>query len=484
MILLKIAYRNMYEHKSKTLIVGILIALGAFVLVAGNSFMDSITAGLKLTYRENYTGDLIIHGRSENTFSLMVNGNSENSIPVIDDFAVVKKQVDGQKGIVASLPLISGAASVNVDDTSVGMSMLWGVDYAQYRAMFPGNVKIVQGDWPVDESASIMMSEAVWREAEKEAKRPLKIGDTLLLSSMGQGGSKIREVTLRAVFRFERGSEMLDRISLTDPDTLRALNGMTLLASDNAEVPSNGASTASAPIDENSMFGAGELTSSVDLAEKAPDSFNTILGDTSVRNKYAETDSDAWNFLLIRLDGTTDANATTRSLQQWISATGAELDVSDWRWGAGMQADLAYYLQTIFNIIVAIIIVIAVIIIMNTLTISITERTPEIGTMRAIGASKPFIQAMIMLETLMTSVIFGLAGMSVGSIAIVILNAIGISSSNPLLGALFGGSTFRPFISFAALGNAMVSILLIGIVSCLYPMAIALKIQPVRAMQR
>ena len=483
MILFKIAFRNMREHTSKTLIVGILIALGSFILVTGNSFMDSVTSGLKLTYSENYTGDLIIHGRSKDSFSLM-GGMSENGIPVIDDFAGVKKQVGEMEEVAASLPLISGAASVNVDDSAVGFSMLWGVDYAQYRAMFPGNLKLVQGDWPVDAGASIMMSESVWRDAEKEAKRPINIGDKLLLSSMGQNGTKIREVTLRAVFRFERGSEMLDLVSLTDPGTLRALNGMTLLASGTTQAAADATPAVSDAIDENSMFGSGDLTSSVALTGKTPENFNAILGDTSVRDKYAETDSDAWNFLLIRLDGTVDAKAATNSLQQWINKTGAELDVSDWRWGAGMQADLAYYLKTIFNIIVIIIVLIAVIIIMNTLTISITERTPEIGTMRAIGASKPFILAMIMIETLITSIIFGLAGMFTGSVAIAIMNAIGLSSSNQLLGALFGGSVFRPLVSFAALRNAMASVIAIGVVSCLYPIAIALKIQPVRAMQR
>ena len=63
MILLKIAFRNMREHRAKTLIVGALVTLGAFVLVAGNSFMDSVKAGQRRTFSENFTGDLIVRAQ-------------------------------------------------------------------------------------------------------------------------------------------------------------------------------------------------------------------------------------------------------------------------------------------------------------------------------------------------------------------------------------------------------------------------------------
>ena len=41
-IILKIALRNLFAHKIKTLIIGTLIFLGVFISVLGNSILDSM----------------------------------------------------------------------------------------------------------------------------------------------------------------------------------------------------------------------------------------------------------------------------------------------------------------------------------------------------------------------------------------------------------------------------------------------------------
>jgi ABC-type lipoprotein release transport system permease subunit len=61
MVVWKIALRNLKEHKVKTIIIGTLIAIAITLLVLGNSFMDSVTAGMERTYSETYTADLIVH---------------------------------------------------------------------------------------------------------------------------------------------------------------------------------------------------------------------------------------------------------------------------------------------------------------------------------------------------------------------------------------------------------------------------------------
>jgi len=63
-VLLKIAYRNLREHKVKTLIIGSIIALGMLVLVVGNSVLDTATAGIRANYTDNYTGHVIVAASS------------------------------------------------------------------------------------------------------------------------------------------------------------------------------------------------------------------------------------------------------------------------------------------------------------------------------------------------------------------------------------------------------------------------------------
>jgi len=62
-VLFKIAFRNLREHKTKTIIIGTLVALGMAVLVIGNSFMDTLTAGIERNYPANYTGNLFVARR-------------------------------------------------------------------------------------------------------------------------------------------------------------------------------------------------------------------------------------------------------------------------------------------------------------------------------------------------------------------------------------------------------------------------------------
>ncbi len=49
-VLIKIAFRNLREHKAKTLIIGIIITMGISILIVGNSMMDTATAGIKRAF--------------------------------------------------------------------------------------------------------------------------------------------------------------------------------------------------------------------------------------------------------------------------------------------------------------------------------------------------------------------------------------------------------------------------------------------------
>ena len=71
MILFKIAFRNLREHKSQTLIIGTLIALGVAVLVTSNSVLTSVTRGMEASYVNNFTGDLIVRNTSEDPVSFI-----------------------------------------------------------------------------------------------------------------------------------------------------------------------------------------------------------------------------------------------------------------------------------------------------------------------------------------------------------------------------------------------------------------------------
>ena len=97
--------------------------------------------------------------------------------------------------------------------------------------------------------------------------------------------------------------------------------------------------------------------------------------------------------MLIKLKDSGQIAGVTADINSFLSGREIDAEVSDWLSFAGIDAEMAYSIKNVFNILILIIAVVAVIIIMNTLVISVTERMPEIGTMRAIGAQKSFVRS-------------------------------------------------------------------------------------------
>jgi putative ABC transport system permease protein len=515
MIVLTIAFRNLREHKAKTAIVGLLVAFAITLLVAGNSFMDSVTNGMRSSYAGNYTGDLIVHGLSEDSFSLIQTMPTAKALPLVPAYSLLNDAAKTAPGAAAVMPLLSGSASISIDEESAGMSFLWGVDFDGYAQMFPDSLTFITGGFPEIPGPFIILSEEVHLALQKETGRDIAVGDTVVLGEIGASGTRLREVTVAGVFRFERGGAQLDRVSIVDAATLRSLKGMSAVSrqevgtyeatgaamdagtSAGAGVAVGNQATEDKPagetvealggISEDELFGMDLMDiSEADLAAATATDmdYDAILGDLSVRDKYAGTDSDAWHFLLVRLSDPGQYKAAETYLNAVITEAGLAAGISDWRWGAGMVAELAFYIQIIFNVIVLVISIVAVIIIMNTLVISVTERIPEIGTIRAIGGSKRFVRSMIAVETLTVSVIFGLVGMMAGAALIGLANMKGIRSGNMFAQLLFGGEVLRPLVSWSAVAISVAATAAIGTLASLYPSSVALRITPVQAMRK
>ena len=397
------------------------------------------------------------------SFSLIQAMPTAKALPLLPAYRELREVAAAAPGSDTLMPMLSGSASISIEEESAGMSFLWCVDFAEYRRMFPDSLSFLQGGFPDSPGAFIILSEAVHRALEDETGKAIRAGDAVVLGEIGASGTRLREVVVSGVFRFERGGAQLDRVSIVDAPTLRSLQGLSAISRQRTDVEnSTGLQTATdLPSGSQTKEESGELVTGISedelfgqnlmvipetpsaAADTTTVDYEAILGDLSVRDKYADTDSDAWHFLLVRLSDPQQYKAAEASINSSIAEMGLAAEVSDWRWGAGMVAELAFYIQLIFNAIVVVIAVVAVIIIMNTLVISVTERIPEIGTIRAIGGSKGFVRSMIAVETLTISVIFGLAGMLIGSLLIGLANLKGIRSDNMFAQLLFGGEVLQ-----------------------------------------
>ncbi|MCF6335633.1 MAG: ABC transporter permease, partial [Spirochaetales bacterium] len=194
------------------------------------------------------------------------------------------------------------------------------------------------------------------------------------------------------------------------------------------------------------------------------------------------TESDAWNFLLVSLNKRGDIDAVNRALTNAGFNKESGYLIRDWSASVGGSARLAWFLQLMFNIGLIFVSFGAVIIVTNALLLSVLERTGEIGSLRAMGATRIRVSVMIFIETLL--VVFGsaLIGIFLGSFGIEWLNTKGLVIDNPYIKILFGGQPVRGDITVESIILHLTAAFLLTVVSMLYPLKRALGISPVEAM--
>jgi len=488
-VLLKIAVRNLLEHKTKSLIIGMLIMIGITILVVGNSFIDTASKGIEDNYISNYTGNIIITSSEMEVPSLtmpMMSGDMEAATPIIPQYNEIKEYIESLPQVHSASEQIDGLASIKWEDKGEGFSILFGVEPESYMGSFPDGITILEGRFLQAGEPGIILSKEVAQSLSDSANEEIKPGDNVLITAMnGTSGTKIRELTIYGIHELTGSSPELEMVSYVDPENMRILNGITLNTLEKVDLSSEEEALMGS-VDEDDLFGSDDdsLFSDASNDEKdfAIDDWDSILGDTSIRDFYNVTNPDGWHFMMVRLNNIKDTDKTIAKLNSYFEEQEIEAKAWDWIDGAGMSAQLANTMKIAFNILILIVAVVAVIIIMNTLVISVTERIGEIGTMRAIGARKGFVRMMITWETIIISAFFGLLGIALGAIIVGIMGAIGFTATNMFMQVLLGGTVFRPVLSLTAMGSSLLVITLVGIIASLYPVSVALKISPVTAM--
>ena len=496
LVILRMALRNLREHRSKTLIVGSIITAGVAVVVAGNSLADTASDNLRGAFVENFTGNVMIHGETPRRLSLFGFGLEVTNveIPRIGSYEEVLAHVTALPEVAVTSPQLTMFAVANADEQQNEdfPVMLMGVDAESYGTAFPDALVIADGGPLVPGRAGVMLPVGLAQEMGARLGEEPKPGDRLLLTAIVGGGGQIRELPITGIFRFRKQMLGLDQVLLVDARSFRSLAGLVVgsdvelteqetevlavddldaLFSDQEQVVDDaGDASADASLDEESL-GEQDVFAILDDRERAP----------------LEVDASAWNFLLLRLAGPRATEAQERrlvdDLNGYFRANGIAAEAVGWRLASGGFARLASAVLGVFHGTVAVIAVVAVIIITNTLVISVMERTAEIGTMRALGASRRFVRRLFLLETLSTSWLFGAAGILLGAAVVAVLGGTGIRAGNDFMRVLFGGDVLTPVLSAFSVGLAAAVATAIGLVASVYPVTMALRVQPVRAVQ-
>lgn len=159
------------------------------------------------------------------------------------------------------------------------------------------------------------------------------------------------------------------------------------------------------------------------------------------------------------------------------------LKAISWQKAAGLIGQFTVLMRVVLYTAVLIIFVVALVIINNALVMATLERVREIGTLRAVGAQRRFILAMLVLESVAVGLVFGAIGTVVGAGLVALFGKVGIAAGNDVMMFFFSGPRLFPTLASHNLVLALVIVLVVSVVSSVYPAWIAMRISPREAMQ-
>ena len=157
--------------------------------------------------------------------------------------------------------------------------------------------------------------------------------------------------------------------------------------------------------------------------------------------------------------------------------------VVGWSSAAGFLGKFIDFFRLLLVAIVGAFAFFALIVVTIGMTIATLQRTTTIGTMRAIGAQRPFVLGMVMTETVMLALSFGAVGALVGSLFVKFLHDRGIPAFRDELYFFFSGPVLRPELTPGGIVLAVVVTLIVSVVAVIFPLVLATRIQPIVAMQ-
>ncbi|MEA1911554.1 MAG: FtsX-like permease family protein [Spirochaetota bacterium] len=484
-MLILLAFRNVLRNLHRLAPMMLSLVLIFTLMVVGNAVLNSTTLALYKVYAGNISGDLTVGARDNNNFTLF--GSDQLLVgqylvpPTLTNFPKLRSSVDILPEVRSSAGLISSAARVEIGGQKQD-SIVFGVDFDSYIKLV-SNLKLEAGVFPKKGEPGIVIQNRGWKNAEK------LIGKKVLLAA-GLGRSfTLREVPLTGIITYPVSDKMLDTVVLVDADTARALN--SYLYNSAGDISISEEEQAVIESDFDSLFSFNETEEEAENETSGIDPLALFVGaphnsdnpDTGTKNINPDNSSmDAWNFLLVSLYDKGDIARVSKYLAEAGYNENSAYLVRDWRASIGGSASLAWFLQLLFNIGLLFLSFGAAIIATNALLLSVLERTGEIGSLRAMGASRIRIFVIIFIETML--VVFGsaLIGIIAGKLGTEWLNAKGLVIDNPYIKILFGGKPISGIITLQSIAYQLTAAFLLAVTAMLYPLKRALGISPVEAM--
>lgn len=503
-----IAWRNIFRHKGKSLVIGSILFLGSLIMTVGNGVISGMDRGVERNIVNGFLGNAVIISdkqKSDNILFEMMGA----AIEPLPNFAQIRPVLARLPYVERFLPAGKNMGMVLSGDENAAPSFLYliGVDFAAYEKMFPGNMRPVEGrflksgepgilltkqlrdehiypslnQWPVPVGGSVV--EANLSKEARENRPELKTTDNLVImgSNLDNSSTDIR-FPIRGIVKYRALDTMFGHFALTDMESYRACLGY--FSASSQSVPVAGETQKILNLDNSNLdalFETGNL-----FVDNPRNPVRPVLSrkPAPAPSGSPNLEDGIYNLIFVKFKDSRPAGSALKDLNRELKLAKTGSRAVSWKKAAGPIGSMTTLIKGSLLLFVTFLFVVAVIIIVNTLTMAAMERTPEIGMMRAIGARQGFIRAMFFGETGMLALVFGGAGLLLGALIVNVIPWLHITSANDFVQLLYGGDTFHPMLKPGDLVLTVLELVFVTVAAALYPARVASQIKPLDAVAR
>lgn len=504
-VIFKLAINNLRQQKTKTIIIGLFIAIGMMIVQVGNGFIESVNNGMEKDFRANYTADIIVSapipdGVFMDLFGItdLANVMEVKQIPALPDVKAAEKIISETSGILQKSNIVTTQGILmetdeflleDQDMMKIPVFYMFAGEADAYFKMFP-NQKITEGRYPAPGTNEILVDERLKKNFYEYYKSEMQLNQTIYISGVSMQ-TLIREAKIVGFYKQPDENSAMYSIVYADPSLARAFADLTYGANFVQELPDE-IDFSISDASEDDLFGNdddlfADSTFDDSFISSSDVDFDDILGDTTLRDELNKTDDGAWHYILLRCEkGMSDVeiDAVIEDLNNKFAAAGVEAVARDWEGAAGTFTSSVDSISSLFTVLIIILAIVVFIIIMNTMVISVLERTGEIGTMRAIGADKSFVRKLFFCESITLTLGAEIVGTILSLVIMTILNACNFTVSDDIAKMILGGGSISFIPTVGNFVSTMIIILVGTILANLYPVSSALKITPLKALSK
>jgi hypothetical protein len=228
------------------------------------------------------------------------------------------------------------------------------------------------------------------------------------------------------------------------------------------------------PGDDHAGAGAGTRTVTADATPGVPTVTGEGLGGRLERDDLASRVYDpkelASGVVLnaaVILEDPRRMGETIAAIEAAGKAAGLPLEAISWQKASGLVGQFVTLARAVLYTAVFIIFMVALVIINNALVMATLQRVPEIGTLRAIGAQRRFVLAMLVLEAMVVGVLFGALGAAAGGGIVAVIGKVGIPAPNEVAHFFFSGPRLYPTLGTLNVAVALGIVLVVSALSAL-----------------